>query len=208
MANVVMFNMLDFLSLSVLAIAGAFLLGRYFPVLFVVMIGFCIFAAIGFFMVRRKQVMDALFKKLLSYSFFNPFASKVSSSIDLFYEDMPALSDLGVPFVLSVSGWVLRFFIVFQIAHLFNIDVAFVPFMLLFAVANVIGSLPITIYGLGTREASLISFFSLYGVAAEQVLGLSLFWFIVIWVFPSIIGALITMYEDKHRLIQKNNVVS
>jgi hypothetical protein len=44
----------------------------------------------------------------------------------------------------------------------------------------VIASIPISIYGLGTREAALITIFSFFDVIPENVVILSLFWFVII----------------------------
>ena len=64
-------------------------------------------------------------------------------------------------------------------------------------IANVVASLPITLYGLGTREISMISLFSIYNITPEKIVSLSLFWFVIIWLLPSIIGAAITLKETK-----------
>jgi len=67
---------------------------------------------------------------------------------------------------------------------------------LIVAVANVIASIPITIYGLGTREIALIGLLSTYSIAPENIVSLSLFWFVLIWLFPSIIGLGVTILES------------
>ena len=84
-----------------------------------------------------------------------------------------------------------------MISFLFNVNIPYIDFILIIAVANVIASIPITIYGLGTREAALIGLFSAYSVFPENVIALSLFWFVLIWLFPSIIGAGVTLLENK-----------
>ena len=68
------------------------------------------------------------------------------------------------------------------------------------AVADVIASIPISIYGLGTREAALIPLFSMFSTSTitnEQIVSLSLFWFVIIWLSPSVIGAVITAVETR-----------
>ena len=77
------------------------------------------------------------------------------------------------------------------------VGVQYISFIFVLAVANVVASLPISIYGLGTREATLISLFSIFAVTSEKIIALSLFWFAVIWLLPSIIGAIITVFESK-----------
>ena len=65
------------------------------------------------------------------------------------------------------------------------------------AVSDVIASVPISIYGLGTREAALISMFNILNVESEKIVSLSLFWFVIIWLVPSIIGSFVTLIETK-----------
>ena len=65
--------------------------------------------------------------------------------------------------------------------------------------ADVIASIPISIYGIGTREAALIPLFYAFNpaITTEQIVSFSLFWFVVIWLTPSIIGAFLTLHEAK-----------
>ena len=63
------------------------------------------------------------------------------------------------------------------------------------AIANVVASLPVTIYGLGTREMSMISLFSIFSISPDRIVSLSLFWFVIIWLFPSILGAAVAVKE-------------
>jgi ubiquinone/menaquinone biosynthesis C-methylase UbiE len=65
------------------------------------------------------------------------------------------------------------------------------------AVGDVVASIPISIYGLGTREAALISMFSIYNVIPEKILAFSLFCVVIIWLFPSVIGVIVTAFETK-----------
>ena len=76
-------------------------------------------------------------------------------------------------------------------------SISYIDFILIIAVANVMASIPISIYGLGTREISLIGLFSIFGVTRESVIAFSLFWFVIMWLVPSIIGAGITILEGK-----------
>ena len=57
--------------------------------------------------------------------------------------------------------------------------------------------MPITIYGLGTREITMISLFSIFNVVPEKIVSLSLFWFVIIWLFPSLLGAAVAVREGR-----------
>jgi uncharacterized membrane protein YbhN (UPF0104 family) len=65
------------------------------------------------------------------------------------------------------------------------------------AITSSIAVIPISIYGLGTRDATLVALFSLYNIPPENSISFTLFWFTVFFVTPSIIGAFITILENK-----------
>jgi glycosyltransferase 2 family protein len=197
LSNIVIFNTIDYLSLLLLGAIGAILISSIYPYLFaiIVIVIFFIVALLLFFL--KKEKSKNLFLKIIQTRIFATVKDRLTESLDSFYEDLPRFKDVLLPFIISIIGWVVRFAELFFISRLFLIDVPFVYFILIIAVANVIASIPITVYGLGTREASLISMFFIFDVIPEKVLSLSLFWFIIIWFSPSIIGAFITYFETK-----------
>jgi len=73
----------------------------------------------------------------------------------------------------------------------------FLFFILIIAIGNVVAYLPITIYGLGTREITTIRLFSIFNVVPEKIVSLSLFWFVITWLFPSLLMATVTVREGK-----------
>ena len=65
------------------------------------------------------------------------------------------------------------------------------------AVSDVIASTPISIYGIGTREVSLITMFKIWNIEIENIVSFSLFLFVILWLSPSMIGAVVTFFETK-----------
>jgi uncharacterized protein (TIRG00374 family) len=197
LSNIIIFNTIDYLSLLLLGAIGAILLSSIYPYLFFVIV-FVIFIVVFlllFFL--KKEKSKNLFLKMIRSRIFATVKDRLSESLDTFYEDLPRFKDVIIPFTISIIGWIVRFTELFFISKLFSIEVDFIYFILIIAVANVIASIPITIYGLGTREASLISMFFIFDVVPEKVLSLSLSWFTIIWFSPSVIGAIITYFETK-----------
>jgi ubiquinone/menaquinone biosynthesis C-methylase UbiE len=145
----------------------------------------------------KKEKSKIVFSKLIQTRIFASVKDRLAGSLDSFYEDIPKFKDVILPFLLSLAGWIFRFTELYLISKLFSIDVPFIYFILIIAVANVIASMPISIYGLGTRDASLITMFLAFGIIPEKIISLSLFWFAVIWLTPSIFGAFVTFYETK-----------
>jgi uncharacterized protein (TIRG00374 family) len=183
--------------LLLLGVAGAFYFsGRYSYLLYIIIIVLVfIIALLLFFLIKEKS--KKIFTKILKSRIFDTIRDRLENSIDSFYEDLPRFKDVLKPFSISLLGWVVRFIEFYLISKLFMINIPLLDFVLIISVANVVASLPITIYGLGTREATLISLFSLYDIDKEIVVTLSLFWFVVIWLTPSIIGSAVTVIETK-----------
>jgi len=197
LSNIIIFNTIDYLSLLLLGAIGAILLSSIYPYLFLVIIVviFIVVFLLMFFL--KKEKSKNLFLKMIQSRIFSTVKDRLTESLDSFYEDLPRFRDVLIPFTISIIGWIVRFAELFLISKLFLIEVDFIYFILIIAIANVFASIPITIYGLGTREASLISLLFIFDVVPEKVLSLSLFWFTIIWFSPSVIGAIITYFETK-----------
>jgi hypothetical protein len=199
-SNILVFNSIDFITLLLLGAIGGLLFSSRYPYLFLVILVVLILVILLFVFFLKKETSKVFFKRLLESQIFSSVKNKLDAPIDAFYEDLPSFRDLVIPFFISVFGWIIRFSEFYIIAHLFKVDVPYLYFILIIAMANVVATLPVTIYGLGTRDATLIAlFFSMFAVAPSRILSLSLFWFVLVWLFPSIIGAFVTLLETKDK---------
>ncbi len=95
-------------------------------------------------------------------------------------------------------------FIVFAIALLYHLSLTatlmflgqvagiyhkpFTAYAMVVAIATVIGSLPITLHGLGVRELASVKLWSLLNVPAEKAMVWALFWRVMTW-FVSLLGS-------------------
>jgi len=99
---------------------------------------------------------------------------KSRESFHSFYKNLPSKGKLLVSFVLSFLAW---FFLIAQswlISQAYGFNVDFFPFIFVLPIATVVAMIPITVNGLGTREATLIFIFSVFGVSAETVIAFSI----------------------------------
>jgi uncharacterized protein (TIRG00374 family) len=209
-SNVILFNTIDYISLLIIGIFGSIiLLNKSSEIydLFIMIIIVLILIIIIFLTFIKKELSKKILTKIFNFRPINLLTNnKIKKSIDLFYEDFPDLYFLKIPFILSFIGWFLQFFELFLISKLFFININFIYFFAIISIGNIIASIPITIYGLGTREIILISLFSLFNIIPEKIFSLSLFWFVIAWFLPSLLGGLITIKEDyyKYRNIEIN----
>lgn len=201
LSNIVTFNTIEYLALLSLGFIGAVFLSQVYPYLFLVILAVVVIVLSLYILLVKSDQSQKFFQKLINHSLFSKIACRLQDSVESFHKDVPNLKDTILPFSLSVTGWVLKYVMLFFIAQLFSISIPFYFFITILAVADVIASLPISIYGLGTREAVLITLFTLphytqgMSIRSEQIVSLSLFWFVIIWLIPSIIGAFVTIGE-------------
>jgi len=196
-SNIIIFNTVEFMAMLFVGAFGAIYLSQLYPYLFYTIIALMILSIGLFLFFFKKERSKVLFTKIVQSRIFATVKDKVEGSIDTFYEDLPRLKDVIPPFIISITGWAIKYVLLFFIAKMFSINIHFIDFIFIMAVADVIAAIPISIYGLGTREAALIGMFAAFGVAKEPIVSLSLYWFVLIWLTPSIIGVFVTMFETK-----------
>lgn len=197
LGNIIIFNTIDFITLLVLGAIGALVLSSVFPLLFYVIILVLLLVIFLLVFFLKKDLSYGAFTRIVESRVFSLIKNRIEDPLDSFYDNLPKFPDLFIPFVLSFAGWLVQFFEFYLIAQLFGINIPVGTVLLILAVANVIGVIPISVYGLGTRDATLLSLFSIYSIVPERIISLSLFWYAIIWFFPSIIGAGITVVESK-----------
>jgi len=84
----------------------------------------------------------------------------------------------------------------FFIGKALGINLSFVYFLTILPKGTLVSLIPITINGLGTREATLIGLFALFGISAEKVFSLSMLSIVLSSIFPAII-AIFLIFKKK-----------
>jgi hypothetical protein len=193
--NIGIINTIDIITLFLISIIGAFIYSRIYPVLFYGLIFFCLIWFILLGILIHQKTWTGILSILLRFTMFKPYHKWMKTSVHHLKESLPTKTQVLTTGVLSLIGWILRFSVFYVVIRSFSIEIDYISVVLIIAIANIIAMIPISIYGLGTREAVLLSFFSLYSISANLVISTSLYWFFVIWVIPSIIGAVFSFLE-------------
>ena len=199
LSNVIIFNTVEFIPLLIFGAIGAIFLSSIYPYLFfIILLVLAVVLVLVFFFFKNKK-SKKIFVRIIQSQFIKKLSSSLEENIDSFYEDIPSFKDVSLPFVIASLNWMLKYIILYFIAKLFFIDIPIFYFIMIIAVSDVIATIPISIYGIGTREASLITMFTFFFfyILIEQIVSLSLFWFVIIWLIPSFIGAFVTVCETK-----------
>lgn len=195
--NIGIFNTIDLISLFFISIIGAFVFSNLFPLLFYILFFFCLLWIIFISFLIRKKTWKWIQNIILRFTILKKYHKWISTSVETLQRSLPAKKDVIITWLISIIGWILRFSIFYVILGLFSIEVSYAYVVFIIAIANIIAMIPISIYGLGTRETVLISLFSVFNVSSNVIIGVSLFWFFLIWIIPSIIGIFISFYEGR-----------
>lgn len=189
-SNYVLDKVLDLCSVIFLAIVFSFVFKDIIPInffyyailIFILLVGLLIFFIDK---KRSKSILRIFYKKLVP----EKIKEKAKNGFNSFYEDMPRKRFFLLFFILNLLNWITLYFISFFVGLSLGMNVPFFYFLAILPIATLIGQLPITISGLGTREATLISLFGLLGVEATKVFSMSLISLVVSGIIPTLIGS-------------------
>ena len=148
------------------------------------MVGGIIFSDKGRARSILKLVFDILAPKRLKADWKQSFHS--------FYDNMPTLPELLAPLLLTILNWVLIYTQSFIVARSLSINISYPIFIFLVSLGTIAGLLPITVSGLGTREAALVALFDKFGVVPQKIIAMSLIGLVLTSYAPALLGGLLS----------------
>ncbi|MDP7521114.1 MAG: lysylphosphatidylglycerol synthase transmembrane domain-containing protein, partial [Candidatus Pacearchaeota archaeon] len=143
---------------------------------------------------RSRSTLRIIYVKLVP----EKMKEKVKNGFNSFYQDMPKKRYFILFFLLNVLNWVVLYASTFFIGISLGIDISFYYFLAILPIATLIGQIPITISGLGTREAVMISLFGVIGISATKVFSMSLISIFLAGVIPALIGSFL-IFKNKEK---------
>ncbi|MFC1454939.1 lysylphosphatidylglycerol synthase transmembrane domain-containing protein [Candidatus Undinarchaeota archaeon] len=193
-SSVILDRLFDLSSISILAFVGSLLLvNQISNLLFVILL--ITFFFIAFFYVISNQKLTERFLRLLYVRLipqkYKPIAKR---SFYSFYSNMPKISHLLLPFSLSILLYLLLYTGGCFIFYSAGISIPYIYLVTIIPIATLVGLIPITISGFGTREATLIALLSIFNVLPEQALVLSILGYLILTVLPSLAGGILSLF--------------
>ncbi len=186
-SSVVIDRALDFLFVASLAFLGSLLVMKSILNMFYIsLIIFVLFLA-GFAILINKDATRAVV--YLFYKILIPkrLKERAKNSFNEFYKNIPSLKSIIITFLLTAVLWIIIYTQAYISARAFNVNVPYLKFMVLFPISVLISLVPITVSGLGTREAVLIKLFEGFGTP-EGIVASSLVWACTALVIYAIFG--------------------
>jgi len=204
-SNVIIDQLIEFFSLFILSIIGSLILLNRFPLLFAIISGFFIFLlGIAIFFMEKNRSRRIF---VLAYRYLIPSRLKeyMAKEYEYFYESIPPLKKLVKPLAIEIFSYSLFFTQLYIVAISLSIFVPYIHFIFIYPISSLIGMIPITVSGFGTREGALISILSIYGVAKNKAVALSLTGYFITIFIPALIGGIISVFYA--RLISTKNKI-
>jgi len=120
------------------------------------------------------------------------YKERIDESVDDFYSGLEELrkSRLVIPLLMTVLAYLLFYAQGYLVVKSLNIPISFFYLVFCMSLVSLVALLPISILGIGTRDATLIALFSAQGLTKEAAVSLSLGLLFVFYLSTGGIGAL------------------
>ncbi len=149
---------------------------------------------ISFFILFGKQIVKIILTKML-----NVFSNQLNISIkEIEIYKIPNVK-LVIPLLITIIPYALIYYQMIYISKITGFIIN--PFLLIgtLAIGNVISLIPVSISGLGTREAVFVTMLSKSGLSATQATSLSLSFFILNNLGILIVGLIMFLIIKNHK---------
>ncbi len=191
-SNYVLDKIMDLFSLVFLAIVFSFvfrnLISRNY--LYYALGGLALL--ISLLIIFRKEDRSRSILKIFYKLIPKKRRDKVKHEFHLFYKDMPKKRYFILFLLFHVINWVVIYTVTFFVGISLGINIPFVYFLAILPIATLIGQIPITISGLGIREATMIKLFGLLGISAAKIFSMSIITLFLAGIIPAIIGSFLS----------------
>jgi len=139
----------------------------------------------------NRTFMKIPVRALYKMALIRKYEQKIEIRVNDFYDGISELVTFKLlpAFFLTCSAYLLFFFQCFLLLRSLGIPINFLDISLMMGVSNLISLMPLSISGLGTRDAVLIYFFSILGYNPEMAVSYSLLIFLNFFVFGGLLGA-------------------
>jgi len=170
----------DLLLVLFLGVVSVLLFSRYYielPSIWIIVIAtagiaMCIYLA------TNRKLMRRMLKPVFGMLVPKKYKEMFSLNFHTFYDSLDVCirkpGVMAVAFLLTVVVWALVFALAWYITVVFGIDIDPRYMFLIMPIVTLVELLPISISGLGTRDATVIYFFSVIGVSSAAAVGFSI----------------------------------
>ena len=156
--------------------------------------------------VLNRQLMEKFINTLYKVAVFKKVKGNIEERFEDFYDGLQKLISpkLFYSGLLTCMGYSMFFVQCYLIVMAMDLSINFLTIILFMAISNLITFIPISISGLGTRDATLIFLFSQIGFQAELAVSYAFLVFITFFVAGGLMGAVAWWMQPLNLKIQNS----
>jgi uncharacterized protein (TIRG00374 family) len=192
--SVFMDRLWDLITVLVAGIVTALLFSHYYiqiPSIWVLIAGAVTLIAVVF-LVTRRSLVQRLLRPLFNLLIPGRYKEQFSLNFHAFYDALQLYRRRPMQMVaillLTLVYWALVFTLAVYVTRLLGIEVGPEYVVLIMPIVTLVELIPISVSGLGTRDATVIYFFSLVGATSAQAVGFSLVYVLIGTYLTSALG--------------------
>ena len=157
-------------------------------------------------LVLNSKITEKVFKVLFNVIVSKKYNGKILDGFNKFKLSMNQLVNykLIYSFLLTLISYIIFFLQCYLTSLSLNLPVGYFTITLIMSITNLISFIPVTISGLGTREAMLIFLFSLVELTSEHAITYSLLVFSVFYIGGAILGLIAWVINPINIKFDKN----
>lgn len=173
-------RLMDLVTVLLFGLVTAFLFSYYY--MKISSIGLIFVSVIGVFalltLVLHRGSMKKILRPLFSSLFPGKYRDRASLSFNSFYDSLGIYtrkwSGTLSALLLTIAYWIVIFVLAYYIAYVLDIEVPFFYLFIIMPMVTLVELVPISVSGIGTREATVIYFFAIIGIPSAEAVGFSI----------------------------------
>ena len=209
LATVFLDRLIDIILLLMLGFLAVLSFSYFFHLTIIsvpILIGIFLVFLAAIFLVLRKNFVKKIAKPFFGIFVPEKYKQKMKISFEGFYSainlSFKSKKLLSFAFISGLISWVISVFVVFFLALSLGLNL-YMPSLfgmlwfvaLVLPIISLLDLLPVSISGIGTREAAVIFLFSFYSIKPELAVAFSLYYLFVGYIIIALIGAVFFMKE-------------
>ncbi len=187
-------RLMDLVVVMLIGVVTMFLFSYYY--IKISSIWLIVLASVGLFafiyLAMNRSVMKKLVKPIFNALTPKKHQEKLSINFNSFYDSLGFYvkhwRGTLMAFLMTVVYWVMVFGLAYYVALVLGIKISFSYLFIIMPMVTLVELVPISVSGLGTREATVIYFFSVIGLTSAQAVGFSITYLIMGTYLTSILG--------------------
>jgi uncharacterized protein (TIRG00374 family) len=187
-------RLLDLVVVLLMGVVTTIIFSYYYmkiPSIWVVFLGILGIFVLLFLMLHRglmKKLLKPVFNALVPKKYRDGMSLSFNSFYDSLREYVRKWKGTLNAFLLTVVYWVVIFILAYYIAYMMDVKVSFAYLFIIMPMVTLVELIPISISGLGTREATVIFFFSIIGISSAKAVGFSIAYLLIGTYLTSLLG--------------------